>query len=94
MKNLLAFEFSSQNGVVKQENGTQSFIIKRAPIGEKFLMENPMYTFTMQGPIEFEEYVVIEYDCFGIKRTPNVYQGPFMSLKKGEESVPLFRLTT
>ena len=91
MKNLLSTAFTSQNGVVKQENGAQTFIVKRAPIGEKFLMENPLYTFSMAGPLSFEEYVVIEYDCFGIKRTPNVYQGPFMSLKKGEENITLFR---
>jgi hypothetical protein len=90
MKNLLSSAFTSQNGVVMQENGAQKLVVKRAPIGEKFLMENPLYTFTMQGPVEFEEYVVIEYSAFGIKRTPNVYMGPFMSLKKGEENIPLF----
>ena len=90
MKNLITTAFTSLNGVVKQENGSQRFTVKRAPIGEKFIMDNPLYTFTMDCPIELEEYVVIEYDCFGIKRTPNVYQGPFMTLKKGEENIPLY----
>ena len=91
MKNLLNLGFTSTNGVVTEENGAQKFSAKRAPIGEKFLMDNPLYTFTMGGPIELEEYVVIEYDGFGIKRTPNVYKGPFMTLKKGDENITLFR---
>jgi len=92
MKNLLSFGFESSNGVVKANDGEGvKFLAKRAPIGEKFLMDNPLYTFSSKGPVDFEEYVFIEYDCFGIKRTPNVYQGPFMSLRKGEESIPLFR---
>ena len=91
MKNFRDIPFTSPNGIVKQECNKQSFVVKRTPIGEKFLMDDPLYTFTMQGPIEFEEYVVIEYDCFGIKRTPDVYRGPFMSRKKGDEIVTLFR---
>ena len=91
MKNLLCTAFTSSNGVVEQKCGSQSFIIKRKPIGEKFIMDNPLYSFTMAGPIELEEYVVIEYDCFGINRIPARFKGPFMTLKKGEEDIPLFR---
>ena len=91
MKNLLTTAFTSPNGVVEQNSGSQKFVVKRSPIGIKFIMDNPLYTFTMAGPIELEEYVVIEYDCFGINRTPNRFKGPFMTLKKGEEDTPLFR---
>lgn len=91
MKNLIGIPFTSSNGTVKAENETQSFIAKRSPIGEKFLMDNPLYTFTTACPVEFEEYILIEYDCFGIKRTPNSYKGPFMTVKKGNENIPLFR---
>ncbi len=91
MKNLITTAFTSPNGVIRQENDKLSFLAKRAPIGEKFYMNSPCFTFTAEGPVKFEEYVVIEYDCYGIKRTPNAYKGPFMFLKKGEETVTLFR---
>ena len=90
-KKIGALTFTSPNGVVEVKNDSQRFVVKRAPIGEKFIMENPLYCFAMEGPIELEEYVVIEYDCFGINRTPGRFKGPFMTLKKGEEDVALFR---
>lgn len=91
MKDLLSVVFTSSNGTVVNENGKQSLRIKKPPIGEKFQRDNSFYSFTMAGPIEFEEYVLIEYDCFGICRTPSVFRGPFMTLQKGEENVALFR---
>ena len=92
MNNLLNLGFTSSAGVVESASGKGvKLLAKRAPIGEKFFMDNPLYVFTLTGPIELEEYVVIEYDCFGIKRNPNVYKGPFMSLKNGKEDIPLFR---
>ena len=92
MKNLLNFDFTSPNGIVeKKKDGSQCLIVKRSPIGEKFIMDNPLYTFAINSPIELEEYVVIEYDCFGINRPGSRFKGPFMTLKKGEEDVFLFR---
>ncbi|MBR2021828.1 MAG: hypothetical protein IJ939_05265, partial [Clostridia bacterium] len=91
MKNLLTAKFTSPNGVVEHKNHAQCFIVKRSPIGEKFIMEDPLYSFTMEGPIELEDYVIIEYDCFGINRPGDVFKGPFMTLGKDGKSVPLFR---
>ena len=91
MRNLRDLSFTSPNGIVENNNGTQSLIAKRPPIGEKFSPPYSMFKFQMENIGELEEYVVIEYNCFGINRTPNRFKGPFITLKKGEEDIPLFR---
>lgn len=93
MRNLLDTKFTcnNPNAAVICENGTQRFVINRVPIGEKFLSANPMYTFTLDGPAALDEYVVIEYDCFGVCRTPNAFRGPFMTLRNGDTTLGLFR---
>ncbi|MBQ8759665.1 MAG: hypothetical protein IJZ20_08235, partial [Clostridia bacterium] len=91
MRNLLDLTFTSPNGIVEKKNGSQSLIAKRPPIGEKFSPPYSIFKFFMENIGELEEYVVIEYNCFGINRTPSRFKGPFITLKKGEEDVPLFR---
>lgn len=91
MKNLLDLTFITSNGIVEKKCGSQSLVAKRAPIGENFFCEQLLYTYSINAPIELEEYVVIEYECFGVKRNPNAYRGPFMTLSNGEADIPLFR---
>ena len=69
MKNLLEYGFVSSDGYAQRgADGSYILAAKRSPIGEKFFCENPCYTFTSKGSFEFEEYLVIEYSAFGIKR--------------------------
>ena len=92
MRNLLELTFTAKNGIVnKNPDGSQSLIAKRPPIGEKFFPPHKPFEFSLDGIGNLEEYCVIEYKCFGIKRNPSKYRGPVITLKNGEEEVTLFR---
>ncbi len=92
MKNLLFCNFTSQNGaVLPAADGAQTLLAQRAPIGEKFMPEDPAFAFWLKGPVETEEYAVIEYMAFGVKRDPLVFKGPFMTLHRAGEHQPVFR---
>lgn len=65
------------------------FVAKRAPIGEKFFPEVETYAFEFSGDISFEEYLVMEYSCYGIQRAQNIKPPIFVAVSD-EKTVPLF----
>ena len=52
MKNLLNLGFTSKNGIVNTTDGTGvKFLVERAPIGEKFIMDNPLTPLAWTVPL-------------------------------------------
>ncbi len=89
MKDLVKLSFTSNNAKVSvTKDGIIKLYAKREPIGEKFFPSHEAYRFRTKESVELEEYFVIKYSCFGIKR-PDAIKPAIIWASKAGEKTPL-----